>query len=336
MTVIYAILLFCFLIFFHELGHFAAAKFCDIKVNEFAIGMGPALLKKQKGETEYSLRAFPIGGFCAMEGEDEESSDPRGFNNKPAHQKAAVVAAGTVMNFILAIILMIIIVAVNGTATTSIGGFTKGSHGEYAGLKVGDQITSFNKTEIKEWDDVQLAVKGEKKGNKVNISVLRNEKKMTFNVPLSEESGRTLIGITPKMKRSFTHAITDGVKGTFKSAGSMYKVLKQLFTGDVSAKELSGPVGIIYIVNKSVNQGFMYFLYLMAILSINLGIVNLLPFPALDGGRLVFIVIRKITGRMITDKMEGAVNLVGLALLMLLMVYVTWNDIVKFIVPIFN
>lgn len=109
MTVIYAILLFCILIFIHELGHFTAAKACDIKVNEFAIGMGPSIFKRQKGETEYSLRAFPIGGFCAMEGEDEESDDPRGFNNKSALQKTIVVAAGPLMNFVLAIILMIII-----------------------------------------------------------------------------------------------------------------------------------------------------------------------------------------------------------------------------------
>ena len=126
MTVIYAILLFCILIFIHELGHFTAAKACDIKVNEFAIGMGPSIFKRQKGETEYSLRAFPIGGFCAMEGEDEESDDPRGFNNKSALQKTIVVAAGPLMNFVLAIILMIIIVAVTGTASTDIGAFTKG------------------------------------------------------------------------------------------------------------------------------------------------------------------------------------------------------------------
>lgn len=336
MTVIYAILLFCILIFIHELGHFTAAKACDIKVNEFAIGMGPSIFKRQKGETEYSLRAFPIGGFCAMEGEDEESDDPRGFNNKSALQKTIVVAAGPLMNFVLAIILMIIIVAVTGTASTDIGAFTKGSNGEKAGLKVGDTITRINDKSIREWNDVQEVMKGEKKGARVNVTVKRDGKVIKKKVRLIEDGGRALIGITPKMKRSVGTAVTDGVKNTFVSAGSMYSILKQLFTGDVSAKELSGPVGIIYIVNKSVSQGFMYFLYLMAILSINLAIVNLLPFPALDGGRLVFIVIRKITGKMITDRMEGAVNIVGLALLMSLMVYVTWNDIIRFIVPIFN
>lgn len=336
MTVIYAILLFCVLIFIHELGHFAAAKACGIRVNEFAIGMGPALFKKTKGDTEYSVRAFPIGGFCAMEGEDEESDDPRGFNNKKAWQKAIVVIAGPLMNFLLAILLMIVIVAVTGTATTSIDRFTKGSNGEKAGLRVGDTITQIDNNKIKEWSDVQTALNGKKKGNKVNVIVTRDGNTVKTSVPLTEEDGRTLIGITPRMERSVGTAVSDGIKNTFISAGSMYKVIKQLFSGDVSAKELSGPVGIIYIVNKSVNQGFMYFIYLMAILSINLAIVNLLPFPALDGGRLVFIIIRKITGKMITDRMEGMVNIAGLALLMILMVYITWNDIIRFIVPIFN
>ncbi|MEG0215907.1 MAG: site-2 protease family protein, partial [Hungatella sp.] len=133
MTIIYAILMFCVLIFVHELGHFLAAKACGVKVNKFALGMGPAFFKKQKGETEYSLRIFPIGGFCAMEGEDEESGDDRAFNNKPAWKKTIIVIAGSLMNVLLAIILITIVVYSVGTATTTIGGFVEGSPAAEAG-----------------------------------------------------------------------------------------------------------------------------------------------------------------------------------------------------------
>ncbi|MBQ9179975.1 MAG: site-2 protease family protein, partial [Firmicutes bacterium] len=145
-----------------------------------------------------------------------------------------------------------------------------------------------------------------------------------------------MIGITPKLERNVGNALVNGAKTTFNMTTQMYTVIKQLFTGEVSTKELSGPVGIVYMVNQSASMGLFYFFYLMAVISLNLAIVNLLPLPALDGGRIVLIGIKKITGKAISDKTEGMINTVGLVLLLTLMVYVTWNDIIKFIVPIFN
>ena len=336
MTVIYAVLMFCVLIFIHELGHFIAAKKCGVKVNQFALGMGPAIFKKQKGETEYSLRIFPIGGFCAMEGEDTESEDSRAYNNKKPWQKALIAFAGPAMNVVLALILMCIIMFAMGTASTKIDSFVDGSPAQAAGMKAGDEIVKINDVKISEWNDVGEALEGAKTGDKVSIVYKRDGKENTINTELMESEGRAMIGITPKLERHVGNALVSGVKTTFNMTTQMYTVIKQLFTGEVSTKELSGPVGIVYMVNQSASMGLFYFFYLMAVISLNLAIVNLLPLPALDGGRIVLIGIKKITGKAISDKTEGMINTVGLVLLLTLMVYVTWNDIIKFIVPIFN
>lgn len=337
MTIIYAVLMFCILIFIHELGHFIAAKKCGVKVNQFALGMGPAIWKKQRGETEYSLRAFPIGGFCAMEGEDEESDDERAFNNKKPWQKALIAFAGPLMNLILALLLMWIITFAMGSASTTIGSIIDGSPAVSQGLSEGDKIIELNGKKIEEWEDLSVVLKDAKTGDKVKIKVERDGKEHEITTPLMKsDDGRAIIGINPKLERSAGSAVVDGTKATFTLTTKMYQVIKQLFTGEVSTKELSGPVGIVYYVSESVSQGFLYFLYLMAILSLNLAIVNLLPLPALDGGRIVLIGIRKITGKAISDELEGKINTIGLVLLLLLMLYVTWNDLVKFVVPIFH
>lgn len=336
MTIVFAILLFLILVFIHEFGHFAAAKLCDIKVNQFAVGMGPALFKKQKGDTEYSLRLIPIGGYCAMEGEDEETEDPRGFNNKPARSKAFVVAAGPLMNFILAFVIMCIIVYSVGTATTAIGSFVDGSLAPEAGLKEGDRIVMIDDVKIDEWNDVSKALEDAKAGETVKVTVNRDGEEITEDIKLFESEGRAMIGITPALERHVGSAIKDGFKSTLSLTKMMYAVIKQLFTGEVPASELSGPVGIVYIVNQSLSQGLMYFFYLLAMLSLNLAVINLLPFPALDGGRLLFIVIRKITGEAISDSLEGKINLIGIILLFALMIFVTGNDIIKFVLPMFK
>lgn len=337
MTIIYAILIFCFLIFVHELGHFVAAKACGVKVNEFSIGMGPAILKKQKGETLYAVRAFPIGGFCAMEGEDEDSDDERAFNKKPSWQKAIVLAAGSFMNLLTAVVLMIIIALWIGQPTTIIEKVADGSPAYEAGIQTGDEIIAVNNKNTNDWNDVLNNI-GQSKEKTAEITVLRDGQKilLTSAVIYDKEAGRFKIGITPRLERNFADSISNGLKNTGNLTVMMFDVLKKLFTGEVSAKELSGPVGIVYVVNGTAKAGVIYVIYLAALLSLNLAIMNMLPFPALDGGRLLFILIRKITGKRVTDEMEGKVHFIGILLLMVLMIYVTWNDIIKFIIPIFS
>ena len=336
MTIIYALIIFCLLIFVHELGHFIVAKACGVKVNEFAIGMGPAIFSKQKGETKYSIRIFPIGGYCAMEGEDEDSEEPRALNNQPAWQRACILAAGSVMNFITCVVLLIIIAFWMGTATTTIDQVTEGSPAERAGIVSGDTIVSIDGQEINEWDDLIQSI-GYSKEKTAEITVERDGRQETLTAELEydKEAGRNMIGITPTMEHSVGKSITGGIKNTGSMTVMMYQVLKQLFTGEVSVKELSGPVGIVYATSEAAKSGIMYVIYLAALLSLNLAIINMLPFPALDGGRLLFLVIRLFTGKRVSDETEGKIHFIGICLLFALMIYVTFNDVIRFIIPIF-
>lgn len=337
MTVIYAILMFCVLIFVHEFGHFIAAKSCGVKVNEFALGMGPVLLKKQGGETLYSLRALPIGGFCAMEGEDEESDDPKSFNNKGAWQKSIIIVAGALMNLILAIVILAGVALYSGNPLPVVSELVDGSPAQQAGIAVGDTVTAVNGEKVEDWADLNRLIGGST-GETLAITVITEngaEKTLPTGV-MTDESGRRMIGFVPVRTHNVVDAAVNGVKSTGAMTVSMVDILKQLFTGDVPASELSGPVGIVAIVNDTAPMGFVYIAYLAALISINLAIVNMLPFPALDGGRLVFIIIRAITGKAITDETEAKVHFAGIMLLFGLMIYVTWNDIMRFVVPLFT
>ena len=335
MTIIYALLIICVLIFFHELGHFMAAKACGVKVNEFAIGMGPKVLKKQKGETLYSVRAFPLGGFCAMEGEDEDSQDERAFNRKSVWKKAIIIVAGAAMNLIIAIILMIAVNYMNGVPTTTISQVEENSPAYTAGIQKGDKILSINDKKINSWDDVQ-AVKNAVNTRELNIKVQRKDTELNIKTTLKENDRKKIIGIVPVSEKNIVKAIANGPSATWNMAKSMYSGLYSLITGKVSAKELSGPVGIVYLINKGISRGFATVLYLTSLISLNLAIINMLPLPALDGGRLLMVIIRRLTGKAISSKVEGVIHAVGLGLLLLLTIYVTWNDIVRFIVPIFK
>ena len=335
MTIIYALLIICVLIFFHELGHFMAAKACGVKVNEFAIGMGPKVLKKQKGETLYSVRAFPLGGFCAMEGEDEDSQDERAFNRKSVWKKAIIIVAGAAMNLIIAIILMIAVNYMNGVPTTTISQVEENSPAYTAGIQRGDKILSINDKKINSWDDVQ-AVKNAVNTRELNIKVQRKDTEFNIKTTLKENDRNKIIGIVPVSEKNIVKAIANGPSATWNMAKSMYSGLYSLITGKVSAKELSGPVGIVYLINKGISRGFATVLYLTSLISLNLAIINMLPLPALDGGRLLMVIIRRLTGKAISSKVEGVIHAVGLGLLLLLTIYVTWNDIVRFIVPIFK
>ena len=335
MTIIYALLIICVLIFFHELGHFMAAKACGVKVNEFAMGMGPKVLKKQKGETLYSVRAFPLGGFCAMEGEDEDSQDERAFNRKSVWKKAIIIVAGAAMNLIIAIILMIAVNYMNGVPTTTISQVEENSPAYTAGIQKGDKILSINDKKINSWDDVQ-AVKNAVNTRELNIKVQRKDTELNIKTTLKENDRNKIIGIVPVSEKNIVKAIANGPSATWNMAKSMYSGLYSLITGKVSAKELSGPVGIVYLINKGISRGFATVLYLTSLISLNLAIINMLPLPALDGGRLLMVIIRRLTGKAISSKVEGVIHAVGLGLLLLLTIYVTWNDIVRFIVPIFK
>lgn len=328
-TAILAIILFCVMIFPHELGHYIAAKRLGVKVNEFAFGMGPVIWKKQKGETLHSIRLFPIGGFCSMEGEDEDSDEPRAFNNKKPWQKIIILAAGSFMNVLCAILIMSIVVGVLGFTTTTIDTVSESSPAETAGIMAGDEITAIDGQPIEAWTDVSAAI-ASAEGGQIIMTVQRDGRTLEAAVtPEQTQDGAFLIGITSRVSHNPFRAVAEGAKSTWNITVSMFQTLSQLFTGQLGADSLSGPVGMVQMVSQTTQYGWWYYGFLTALICINLAIINMLPLPALDGGRIIFVIISMITGRPVSQKVEGTVHFVGIMLLFGLMAYVTFNDITR-------
>lgn len=327
LTAILVVFLFALMIFPHELGHFLAAKFLGVQVNEFAFGMGPALWKHQGKFTLYSIRLFPVGGFCQMEGEDEDTGNAGSFSSKPGWAKILILAAGSFMNVLIALLVMCIMMGVIGSPVTTVKSVQKGSPAMAAGLQAKDEIVSVGGKRISNWQDIENAISTQP--GKISVTVKRDGQKKSFSMVPKKYQGRYIIGITPEANHGPILALCRGTSATWKMTGTMFTSLRMLFTGKVSADEVSGPVGIVSLVHQSVHYGLYAFFYLLSLISINLAFINMLPLPALDGGRIIFVLLRGVTGKRITDNMEAAVHAAGFLLLIGLMVLVTYNDILK-------
>ena len=318
-------------ILFHEFGHFIVAKMVGIKVNEFSIGMGPKIFQKEKGETKYSIRVLPIGGYVSMEGEDENSDDPRSFNKVSAISRIGVVAAGAIMNFLLAIIVFSIVSFNIGVPMTTISETIKDSPAEKSGIQSGDHILSMNGKETNEWDSIVEEISKANPDKKMQITILRDEEKIDYYIkPEVNEENRLIIGIAPIVKKSFFSSIKEGFQKTGFMLKLMFDFISMAFSGKVSTKDLSGPVGVIYTIGEAAKYGIINLFYLMGFISVNLGFFNLLPLPALDGSRIVFLLIEIIRGKPINPEKEGFIHFVGFVLLIALMVFVTYSDIIRF------
>ena len=327
-TLILAILLFAILIFPHELGHFIVAKAVGIKVNEFSFGMGPALFHKQKGETLYSIRVFPIGGYCAMEGEDGGGEDERSFDNKPVWAKLLVLVAGAGMNLIISVLILTGIMLWYGSATTTLADVPAGQPAYEAGIRAGDEIVAIDDVRTETWSDISRQIQAS--GETMTVTYLRDGQETTVTlVPERTDEGRIVIGIASKIVRNPIMAIQYGITGTGSFIGSIFESLKMLITGEASLSDVSGPVGMVELVHETSSSGMRYFLILVALISVNLAIMNMLPLPALDGGRIIFVLISWITGKKISERVESAVNMAGFAFLIFLMLLVTFSDITK-------
>ena len=338
MGIILAILLFSFIIFFHELGHFLLAKKNGIDVDEFAIGMGPAIYSKEYKGTKYAVRILPIGGFCAM-GEDEETNDsPNNFNNKSVWARISVIAAGPVFNFILAFIFAVIITAMVGYDKPVIGAVESGYPAAEAGLKKGDEIVQMGNKKIHIFREVSFYNQFHSNED-VAVTVLRNgkEKTVTLTPKMDKELGykRLGIGSSGYSKANLLTAFQYGGYEVKFWICTTVDSLKMLVTGQIGVNELSGPVGIVSTVDTTYKESRSYGVFAVVVqmlnmailLSANLGVMNLLPLPALDGGRLVFLFVEAIRGKRVPPEKEGYVHLAGIILLMLLMVFVMFNDI---------
>lgn len=337
MGLILALLLFSFIVFFHELGHFLLARKNGIYVEEFCIGMGPVLVKKKGKETTYSIRLLPIGGACMM-GEDEvENLDEKSFNNKSVWARISVIAAGPVFNFILAFILSVIVVSWLGYDKPVIKSVLENSAAEEAGLKEGDVIKEINGKNIHIFREIS-AYNQFHPGEKMKLTYERNGKEYTVSLKTRpDETGRYLIGITQgqyKKANAFT-ALQYGFYEVKFWIDYTIESLKMLFTGVIGLDQLSGPVGIVDVVDEAYDTNIQYgissvvlaFLNLSILLSANLGVMNLLPIPALDGGRLVFLFVEAIRGKRIPPEKEGLVHMAGLIALFGLMIFVMFNDL---------
>ena len=329
LTAISAIFVFLMVVLVHEFGHFAVAKFVGIKVNEFSIGMGPKLLQKSKGDTKYTLRLLPIGGYVKMEGEDEASDDPRGFSNVSVISRIAVVAAGAIMNFILAIVLFSIISFGLGTPTTTVENPIPGLPAEQGGIVPNDTIVEINKTRIKNWDSIVDSINNSKANEELEIVVERNEKIERFYIIPVQDGDRVIIGIEPRYEKSLMLSIRGGFEKTYMFLTLMVDFFVSLFKGQVGIEHLTGPVGVIQEVGTAAKLGIYNLFLLLGFISVNLGFFNLLPIPALDGSRIVFLLIELIRGKPIDPEKEGFIHFIGFVLLISLMLLVTYRDIIK-------
>lgn len=338
-----AILFFGLLISIHELGHFTFAKLFKVKVNEFALGMGPAIFKKKKGDTTYALRLLPIGGYVSMEGEDEESEDENAFNRKKVWQKIIIVAAGAIMNLILGVVIVATILTMDDLiATNKIHSFYEGAISQQTGLKEHDEILSIDGKRVLSGMDVSFLMTRSDDGV-FDMTVRRDGEKVelkdvTFKTVKEGEYTHIeydfiILGEQP----TILNVITNSFKQTASIARLVWLSLFDLVTGRYGLTDLSGPVGTVNIIADMASSatqskaGLIATLNIMAFITINIGIFNLLPLPALDGGRLFFLVIEGIRRKPIKPKYEGFIHGAGLVLLLLLMLLVTFNDIVNLI-----
>lgn len=331
MSIFYTLVILCVLVFVHEFGHFAVAKLSGIKVHEFAIGMGPQVISRCVGETRYSIRLFPIGGFVAMEGEDEASEDERAFCNKSVLARMAVTFAGPAMNFIFAAIFFMIAFMFFGMPATNglVGDFEAVSPAAEAGMMKGDVIVSLDEEQIANWDDLALFMQGVQPGDAVQVGYMRGGELYTVTVTtgLNEETGGAMLGVRQGVERAGVwNSLKIGCATTLNFTVMLVVSLWQMLTGEM-AVEVAGPVGMVSMVGEFADVGLIYLFLFAGILSVNLGVMNLLPIPALDGSRLVFLAIEGIRRKPIDRDKEATVHLVGFVLLMVLMVVVTYLDI---------
>ena len=350
--VILAIVIFGVLIATHELGHFATAKLLGVKVNEFSVGMGPAVFKKEKGETLYSIRILPIGGYCAMEGEDDDSADPRSFGKAAGWKKFIILCAGAAMNFLTGLLIFLVIYAQSSAfAMPTIGGLMEGYGLENCGLQAGDKVISVDGHKMYGYSNLSFFLG--RAGDTVDWVVERDGERIVLKdvyMPLQEKTdseGNTtrLRGLTigvDVLPGTIGNKLLFGWYAALDNVRLVWISLGDLLTGAVGLRDLSGPVGIVDVMTEvgsnpeysptpaaaAINMASF-----AGLIAVNLAVMNLLPLPALDGGRVFFLLLNGILNalfkRKIDPKYEGYVHMAGLAMLMGLMLMVTFSDIGK-------
>lgn len=343
MNIVYAILAFCVIIIVHEMGHFFVAKAFKMKVYEFSIGMGPTILKKHGKETDYSLKLLPIGGSVQL-GEDEETEDPNSFRNKPVWQRMLVLAAGAIMNLILGVIICIIAVSISSTiVTTTIKGFHDGAQTNNV-LQADDEILAINGLSIWSSMDISYALQNsvanadeDTSSVSYSFTIRRNNEVIELDnvsfLTAESDNGKSIVldFYVYGGEKNIGSVLTTAVKTAASYGRLVWITLFDLLNGTYGINDLSGPVGVVSTMNKVASVSIESLLSMIALITINIGLFNLLPIPALDGGRIVFLIIEAIRRKPMKPEHEGMVHFIGFAALMLLMIIVTFNDIVRLV-----
>ncbi len=339
--IIVAILFFGFVVMSHELGHFCFAKLFKVKVDEFAIGMGPKIFKVKKGETTYALRLFPVGGLVSMDGEDKESDNDRAFCNKPVWQRFIIVAAGATINILLGFILIVIMLSASDLiGTMEVRSFADNASTQACGLQVGDKITAINGNHVFSDLDMSFLLQRDKDAT-VDFTVKRDGKKTELkNVKFDtyDKDGRqvmvfdfVIVGVRPSPLPVIKYSVGE----TVSVVRMVWLSLFDLITGQYHLSDMSGPIGVVSYIADAAEQSTKAdptpFLMLTALIAINIGVFNLLPVPALDGGRLFFMLIEMIRRKPIPQKYESAIHAVGLILLLAFMALISVNDVLNLI-----
>ena len=335
-----ALLIISFIVTIHELGHFIVGRLCGIGVVEFSVGMGPRLLGFKRKGIEYSLRMIPLGGYCKFVGEDEENKDPTAMNNQPVWKRFVTVIAGVTMNFILAYLAAVILFAgYSGKIVPRLAEVTPDAPAAVAGLREGDLIVGVNglevageagvmrvQSEVAAAEDQPVALEGERDGERLSFEIKPEL------ITLEDGTSRYLIGIVFGSER---YSLLESLPAAFnymrESSGMLLDALRKLVFKGEGAKDMAGTVGIVSIMSENVRQGWYMVFYFLFVISLNLGIMNLLPLPALDGGRLVFLIVEAVRGKPVPPEKEGLVHGIGMLLFIALFVFVTYNDIARLI-----
>lgn len=336
MSLLIAILVIGLIIFLHEFGHFITAKIFKMPVVDFSIGMGPEVFSVETQETTYSIRAFPVGGHVNIDGMEIDKEVENGFNSKPAWQRFIVIIAGIVMNFLTAIVILFATFKIYGTYENNqmamIGDVAKNSP-NISILQKGDLIKEIDGIKIENWNEIAEKLNKKFESNKVDLIIDRNgtEKELKANLIYDEETNRSFLGIQSsiiKRELGIFESLQKSLESFFSIFKDIFVGLGQLFTGKISKDDISGPIGVIKIIGNSAQMGVVNLAFMIAILSINIGCLNLVPIPALDGGRILFIILEML-GIKVNKRTEENIHRVGMLALMVLIIAVSFNDILK-------
>ncbi|NCB72669.1 MAG: RIP metalloprotease RseP [Clostridia bacterium] len=332
MNIILAILIFTFLVLIHELGHFLTAKFLKVRAYELSLGMGPKIFGKKHNDTEYTLRALPFGAYVRFGDEDDsmfEESD--NFMNQSPWDRIKIIMMGPLVNMVAALMIMILVVFLSGVPVNKIGSVAADMPAAAAGLRAGDEILEVEGAPTSSWEDVVKAIDANS-DDTISVIVQREgQQAQTIEITPTLSEGRMMIGITPAFEKNLGQSVVSGTKATLNMSTMMLDIVKKLFTGKADISSFSGPVGIVAIVDDVASTGWINLLYLTSVLSLNLGILNLLPIPGLDGSKILIYGFEALSGKPMNKDIEMKLTMVGFAVLMAFTIFVTFKDITRLI-----